>query len=149
GPDQLVGTKLRKAIEHGIAPILCIGEGLEVRQAGSHVRHCVDQLTAALAGVPVEQARSVVVAYEPVWAIGTGEVATPEDAQEVCAAVRGALADLYPGELADTARVLYGGSVKAANIAALMEQPDVDGALVGGASLVAEEFTALCRLGAG
>ena len=147
--DEVVGTKLRKAIEHGIAPILCIGEGLEVRQAGGHVQHCVDQLTAALADVPVEQARTVVVAYEPVWAIGTGEVATPEDAQEVCAAVRSALAELYPGELADTARVLYGGSVKAGNVAALMEQPDVDGALVGGASLDAEEFTALCRLGKG
>src|SRR5687768_13350003 len=76
--DEVVGTKLRKAIEHGIAPILCIGEGLDVRQAGGQVQHCVDQLTAALDGVPVEQARTVVVAYEPVWAIGTGEVATPE-----------------------------------------------------------------------
>lgn len=146
--DELVGAKLRKAIGHGIAPILCIGEGLEVRQAGGHVDHCVAQLRAALEGVPVEQARTVVVAYEPVWAIGTGEVATPEDAQEVCAAVRSTLDELYPGELADGARVLYGGSVKSANVEALMAQPDVDGALVGGASLDAEEFTALCRLAA-
>jgi len=146
--DEVVGTKLRKAIEHGIAPILCIGEGLDVRQAGEHVPHCVAQLRAALEGVPVEQARSVVVAYEPVWAIGTGEVATPEDAQEVCAAVRSTLAELYPGELADGSRVLYGGSVKSANVEALMAQPDVDGALVGGASLDAEEFAALCRLAA-
>ena len=147
--DEVVGAKLRKALEHGIVPILCIGEGLEVRQAGGHVEHCVAQLRAALEGVPLEQARTVVVAYEPVWAIGTGEVATPEDAQEVCAAVRTTLHELYPGELADGARVLYGGSVKAANVEALMAQPDVDGALVGGASLDAEEFSALCKLAAG
>jgi triosephosphate isomerase len=147
--DEVVGAKLRKAIEHGLAPILCIGEGLDVRQAGGQVEHCVAQLRAALEDVPVEQARTVVVAYEPVWAIGTGEVATPEDAQEVCAAVRATLDELYPGELADGARVLYGGSVKAANVEVLMAQPDLDGALVGGASLDAEEFSALCRLSAG
>ena len=104
--------------------------------------------TARWPAIPADKARTVVVAYEPVWAIGTGEVATPEDAQEVCAAIRGRLADLYSGasvELADHVRVLYGGSVKAANIAGIMAQPDVDGALVGGASLDAGEFAAICQ----
>jgi triosephosphate isomerase len=147
--DEVVNAKVRKAFEHGITPILCVGEGLEVRQRGGQIDHSVAQVTAALQGVTPEQARSIVIAYEPVWAIGTGEVATPEDAQEVCGEVRLTLAQLYPGELADGVRVLYGGSVKAGNVAALMEQPDVDGALVGGASLDATEFAALCRLGLG
>ncbi|MFP5219657.1 MAG: triose-phosphate isomerase [Actinomycetes bacterium] len=143
--DDLVRGKVLAAGRHGLLPILCVGEGLEVRQAGVHVQHCVDQLTAALRDVPVEVVRSLVVAYEPVWAIGTGEVATPEDAQEVCAALRGRLAELHPGELADGVRVLYGGSVKSSNVAGIMAQPDVDGALVGGASLDAEEFAAIVR----
>jgi triosephosphate isomerase len=98
--------------------------------------------------VPAEVAATIVLAYEPVWAIGTGEVATPEDAQEVCSALRARLAELYPGDLADGVRVLYGGSVKAANVAGIMEQPDVDGALVGGASLDAAEFAGICRFDA-
>ena len=145
--DQVVATKLQAALRHGLVPILCVGEALAVRQAQTHVAHVVGQVTAALRGVPPEAARGVVLAYEPVWAIGTGEVATPQDAQQVCAAVRARLGELYPGELADGVRVLYGGSVKAANVAALMEQPDIDGALVGGASLDAAEFASLCRLG--
>ncbi len=145
--DAVVADKLRAAIRYALAPILCVGEGLEVRQAGAHVAHVVAQVTAALEGLPAEAVRGLVLAYEPVWAIGTGEVATPDDAQEVCAAVRLRLRELYPGALADAVRVLYGGSVKAANVAALMEQPDVDGALVGGASLDAGEFATLCRLG--
>ncbi len=147
--DAVVGAKVRKAFEHGITPILCVGEGLDVRRLNGQVDHCVQQVRAALEGVPAESAAGIVVAYEPVWAIGTGEVATPEDAQEVCAEVRATLASLYPGELADGVRVLYGGSVKSSNVAALMAQPDVDGALVGGASLDAEEFATLCRLAAG
>jgi triosephosphate isomerase (TIM) len=103
------------------------------------------QLGAALEGVPAEQARSIVVAYEPVWAIGTGEVATPADAQEVCAALRTRLAELYSGDTADGIRILYGGSVKAGNVAALMAEADVDGALVGGASIDVEEFASICR----
>jgi triosephosphate isomerase len=95
--------------------------------------------------VPAEAARSIVIAYEPVWAIGTGEVATPEDAQEVCAAIRTQLAELYSGDLADGVRVLYGGSVKAGNVAAIMAQPDIDGALVGGASIDADEFVGIVR----
>ena len=103
------------------------------------------QVEAGLEGLPVEQARSVVVAYEPIWAIGTGEVATPEDAQEVCAAIRTKLAELYSGDVADGIRVLYGGSVKSSNVAAIMAKEDVDGALVGGASIDAAEFAAICR----
>ena len=143
--DDVVRSKLLAAGRHGLVPILCVGEGLEVRRAGGHVQHCVDQLTAALESVPVDVVRTLVVAYEPVWAIGTGEVATPEDAQEVCAALRARLAELHPGELADGVRVLYGGSVKPGNVAAIMEQPDVDGALVGGASLDAGDFAGIVR----
>ena len=147
--DEVVNAKVRKAFEHGLTPILCVGEGLDVRQLNGQIDHSVAQVTAALQGVTPEQARSIVIAYEPVWAIGTGEVATPQDAQEVCGEVRLTLGQLYAGELADGVRVLYGGSVKAGNVAALMEQPDVDGALVGGASLDASEFASLCRLGSG
>ena len=143
--DALVAAKVKAAFRHGLTPILCIGEGLDVRRDGDHVPFTLAQLDAALADVMAEQAKDVVIAYEPVWAIGTGEVATPEDAQEVCSAIRGRLAELYSSELAAGVRVLYGGSVKAANIAPIMEQADVDGALVGGASLEAEEFSSICR----
>ncbi len=143
--DDVVRSKVLAAGRHGLVPILCVGEGLEVRQAGGHVQHCVDQLTAALDGVPVDVARTLVVAYEPVWAIGTGEVATPEDAQEVCAALRRRLAERYGDDIARRVRVLYGGSVKADNIGGIMAQRDVDGALVGGASLDVDEFVRICR----
>ncbi len=143
--DEAVNTKVQAALRHGLAPIVCVGEGLDVRREGGHVPHCLAQLDGAFAGVPADKARTVVVAYEPVWAIGTGEVATPEDAQEVCAAIRTRLAELYTGDLADHVRVLYGGSVKASNIAGIMAQPDVDGALVGGASLDAGEFAVICQ----
>ena len=145
--DEVVAAKVRAALRYGIAPILCVGEGLEIRKAAAHVPHVVGQLRAALDGLSAEDLARAVLAYEPVWAIGTGEVATPQDAQEVCAAIRSTLRELYPGDFADSVRVLYGGSVKAANVAALLEQPDVDGALVGGASLDAGEFASLCRLG--
>ena len=147
--DEVCARKVRKAFEHGLTPILCVGEGEGVRELNGQIDHCVDQVSAALQGVPEEQARSIVVAYEPVWAIGTGRTATPDDAQEVCGEVRLTLRELYSAELADAVRVLYGGSVKSSNVEALMQQPDVDGALVGGASLDAEEFAALCRLAAG
>lgn len=143
--DEVVGAKLQAAYKHGLTPIFCVGEGLEVRQAGGHVEHVLAQVEACLKGITPEQATSLVVAYEPVWAIGTGEVATPQDAQEVCAAIRTKLAELYSGDTADGIRVLYGGSVKAANVAAIMAEEDVDGALVGGASIVAEEFASICR----
>jgi triosephosphate isomerase len=143
--DEVVNAKVRAAFANELTPILCIGERLEIRREGRHVPHVLAQLDGGLAGVPAEQARSVVVAYEPVWAIGTGEVATPEDAQEVCAAIRTRLAELYSGGLADGVRILYGGSVKGSNAAGIMAQPDVDGALVGGASLDADGFVRICR----
>ena len=143
--DEVVAAKAAAAYRHGIVPIVCVGEGLEVRQAGTHVEHVVAQVRGSLAGLTDEQLKTVVVAYEPVWAIGTGEVATPEDAQEVCAAVRETLAEMTSQEIADGIRVLYGGSVKSGNVAAIMAGDDVDGALVGGASLEAEEFAAICR----
>ncbi len=143
--DEVVGAKLAAAYRHDLTPIFCVGEGLEVRQAGNHVEHVLAQVEAGLAGITPEQARSVVVAYEPVWAIGTGEVATPQDAQEVCAAIRTRLAELYSGDTADGIRILYGGSVKAGNVAAIMAEQDVDGALVGGASIDPAEFASICR----
>jgi triosephosphate isomerase len=146
GEDEAVcNAKVQAALKHGVTPILCIGEGLDVRKAGHQVAHTLAQLDGGLAGVTAAQAATVVIAYEPVWAIGTGEVATPEDAQEVCGAIRGRLAELYDQETADAVRIQYGGSVKAGNVAAIMSQPDVDGALVGGASLDAEEFVKIVR----
>jgi triosephosphate isomerase len=143
--DALVNAKARAALGADLTPIICVGEGLEVRRAGEHVAHVLAQLDGALEKIPAEQVRRSVIAYEPVWAIGTGEVATPQDAQEVCAAVRTRLAELYDGGPADQVRILYGGSVKSGNIAQLMAQSDVDGALVGGASLDPGEFVKICR----
>jgi triosephosphate isomerase len=143
--DAVVNAKARAALRHGIVPIVCVGEALEVRQAGEHVPHVVSQLDGSLDGLTVEQVATSVVAYEPVWAIGTGEVATPEDAQEVCAAIRARIGQTWGDDTAETVRVLYGGSVKGDNAAGIMAQPDVDGALVGGASLQAEEFVRIVR----
>ncbi|SDX43071.1 triosephosphate isomerase [Geodermatophilus africanus] len=152
--DAVVAGKVQAALRHGLVPILCVGEGLEVRRAGEHVAHCTTQLDAALEGLTAEQLTApgegtgIVIAYEPVWAIGTGEVATPEDAQEVCGALRSRLAERFGGETAGIVRILYGGSVKAANTAGILAGPDVDGALVGGASLDADEFAQICRTAA-
>jgi triosephosphate isomerase len=143
--DSEVNAKLQAAVRHGLVPILCVGEPLHVREPREHVAYVLAQIEACLEGIPAEQVRTIVVAYEPVWAIGTGEVATPQDAQEVCAAIRTKLAELYSGDLADGVRVLYGGSVKANNIASIMAQEDVDGALVGGASIDPAEFASICR----
>ncbi|MCO1577530.1 MULTISPECIES: triose-phosphate isomerase [unclassified Crossiella] len=147
--DELVNKKVRAALKHGISPIFCIGEKLEIREAGTHVEYTTDQLIAGLKGLKAEQVQQVVVAYEPVWAIGTGRVASAADAQEVCGAIRAKLAEKYGPEVAGAVRVLYGGSVKSGNIAELIKQEDIDGALVGGASLDAEEFAKLCALAAG
>ena len=151
--DAVVAAKAQAAVRHGIVPIVCVGEGLEIRQAGTHVDHCTGQLDASLDGLTAEQlagdAGGVVIAYEPVWAIGTGEVATPEDAQEVCGALRTRLAERFGPETAATVRILYGGSVKAASTAGILAGPDVDGALVGGASLDADEFAQICQNAAG
>jgi triosephosphate isomerase len=143
--DALVNAKLKAALRSGITPILCVGESLEVRQAGNQIPHTLAQVDGGLAGVPADQVAALVVAYEPVWAIGTGEVATPEDAQEVCAAIRVRVSAVHGDAVAAGTRILYGGSVKADNMAAIMAQPDIDGALVGGASLDAREFATICR----
>ena len=143
--DAVVNAKTQRALAAEITPIVCVGEGLEVRQAGEHVAHTIAQVDGALQGLTAEQVAGIVVAYEPVWAIGTGEVATPDDAQEVCSAIRSRVAATVSAEAAGSLRILYGGSVKAANIAAIMAKSDVDGALVGGASLQAEEFAAIAR----
>lgn len=143
--DEVCNAKVKAAYRNGITPILCVGEGLDVRKAGNQVAHTLAQVDGGLKDLPADQVESIVIAYEPVWAIGTGEVATPEDAQEVCGAIRGRLAELYSQELADKVRIQYGGSVKAGNIAAIMAQPDVDGALIGGAALDVDEFVKIVR----
>ncbi len=143
--DALVSAKARAALRAGVTPLICVGEPLEVRQAGGHLAHVLAQTDGSLAGIAAEQVAGLVIAYEPVWAIGTGEVATPEDAQEVCAAIRERVSAVHGSGVAADVRILYGGSVKASNIAAIMAQPDVDGVLVGGASLDAGEFARICR----
>jgi triosephosphate isomerase len=147
--DALVAAKAVAAFRHGIRPIVCIGEHLEVREAGNHVEHCVIQLRASLDGLSSDQIGNAVIAYEPVWAIGTGRVASAADAQEVCKAVRDELGKLASPELAAGVRVLYGGSVNAKNIGEIVAQEDVDGALVGGASLDGEQFATLSAIAAG
>ncbi|MEU7819559.1 triose-phosphate isomerase [Catellatospora sp. NPDC049133] len=145
--DALVNAKVKAALANEITPILCVGEGLDIREKGEHVEYTLAQLDGGLAGLTPAEVEKVVVAYEPVWAIGTGKTATPEDAQEVIGAIRAQLAKTQGESTAQAVRVLYGGSVKAGNVAAIMAQPDIDGALVGGASLDADEFTRLVRLG--
>jgi len=147
--DALVAAKAAAALKHGLTPIVCIGEGLEIREAGDHVAYNVNQLKGSLAGLSAEQIGAIVVAYEPVWAIGTGRVASAADAQEVCAAIRAELAELASAAVADTVRVLYGGSVNAKNVGEIVGQTDVDGALVGGASLDGEQFAILSAIAAG
>ena len=143
--DEVVNAKAHKALAAGMTPIVCVGEGLDIRQAGDQVAYTLAQVDGSLAGFTAEQVAGLVIAYEPVWAIGTGEVATPDDAQEVCAAIRERIRGVHGDAAADGVRVLYGGSVKAANVAGIMEKADVDGALVGGASLQVDEFGGICR----
>jgi triosephosphate isomerase len=143
--DSTVNAKAHKGIVGGLVPIVCVGEDHEVRQEDRHLEHVVAQVDGSLAGLTSEQVGALVVAYEPVWAIGTGEVATPEDAQQVCGAIRARVAQEWSQQAAESLRILYGGSVKAVNVAGIMAQPDVDGCLVGGASLQADEFGGICR----
>ncbi|QNG18891.1 triose-phosphate isomerase [Rhodococcus triatomae] len=147
--DAVVSAKTKAALKHGLTPIVCIGEGLEIREAGDQVSYCVDQLRGSLAGLSADDLAKIVVAYEPVWAIGTGKVASADDAQEVCAAVRAELAELASPEAAASVRILYGGSVNAKNVGEIVGRTDVDGALVGGASLKADEFATLSAIAAG
>ena len=140
--DEMVNQKVKKALETGIVPILCCGETLEQREAGITIEWVRIQIKCALAGVSAEDAKKVVVAYEPIWAIGTGKTATSAQAQEVCHAIRTVLAELYGKEVADEIRIQYGGSVNSKNAAELFAMEDIDGGLVGGASLK-EEFVSI------
>ena len=143
--DEIVNAKVEAALRSGLTPILCLGEGLEMRQSGKHVAHCTGQLDRSMKGISSEAVAAMVIAYEPVWAIGTGEVATPADAEEMTSAIRSRISELHDAETAASVRILYGGSVKPDNVAPIMAQPDVDGALVGGASLDAGQFAQICR----
>ncbi|MDI9931002.1 triose-phosphate isomerase [Rhodococcus sp. IEGM 1354] len=147
--DALVLAKTKAALKNGLTPIVCIGEGLNIREAGEHVAYNVAQLRGSLEGLSADDIAKVVIAYEPVWAIGTGRVASASDAQEVCGAIREELKELASAEVAAGVRVLYGGSVNAKNVGEIVGQPDVDGALVGGASLKADEFATLSAIAAG
>jgi triosephosphate isomerase (TIM) len=143
--DALVNSKVRAVLQSDMTPLLCVGEPLEVRHAGAHLEYTLSQLDGGLAGLSAQQLGGLVIAYEPVWAIGTGEVATPQDAQEVCRALRDRISAVHGDAAGTSVRILYGGSVKADSMPAIMAEPDVDGALVGGASLDAGEFVKICR----
>jgi triosephosphate isomerase (TIM) len=143
--DALINAKVRAILQAEMTALLCVGEPLEVRHGGTQLEYTLAQLDGGLAGLTAEQVASLVIAYEPVWAIGTGEVATPGDAEEVCAAIRARISAVHGDVVAGSMRILYGGSVKADTMPAIMAEPDVDGALVGGASLDASEFVRICR----
>ena len=143
--DEWVANKVVAIQQHGMTPIMCVGETLIEREAGGTEDKVLGQVRAALAGRKADKVATMVIAYEPIWAIGTGRTATADDAQAVCASIRACLAELYDAATADRVRIQYGGSVKAANIAELMRQPDIDGALVGGASLDPDEFARIVQ----
>jgi len=145
--DEMVNKKVAAIQQYGMTPIMCVGETLAEREAGATESKVLGQVQAGLAGRKAEQVATLVIAYEPIWAIGTGRTATADDAQQVCAAIRAQIADTFGAEAAGSLRIQYGGSVKAGTVAELMAQPDVDGALVGGASLDADEFARICKLG--
>jgi triosephosphate isomerase len=143
--DGLINRKIKAALANGLTPIFCVGEELPIRESGAHVSHVIRQLRAGLEGFTKPELKKVVIAYEPVWAIGTGKTATPEDAQEVCAAIREEIEQIGSSEIAGAMRILYGGSVKSANVVEIMKQDDVDGALIGGASLDPEELAKIVK----
>lgn len=143
--DALINRKIKAALANEIIPIFCVGEELAIRESGAHVSHVIRQVRAGLEGFTKPELKKIVVAYEPVWAIGTGKVATPEDAQEVCAAIREEIENIGSAEIASNMRILYGGSVKSSNIAEIMKKSDVDGALIGGASLDPEELAKIVK----
>lgn len=147
--DALVAAKAKITLDKGMSPIVCVGEPLEIREAGTHVDYVVEQTRNSLDGLSAEDLGNTVIAYEPVWAIGTGKVASAADAQEVCQAIRGLIAELASDEVAAGIRILYGGSVKAETVAEIVGQADVDGGLVGGASLDGEAFAKLAANAAG
>ena len=139
-----VNKKMQKCYEYGLTPIMCCGESLEIREAGTYMDWIKEQVTTGFAGISKENAAKTVVAYEPIWAIGTGKTASTEQAEEVCKAIRGILAALYDTDTAEAIRIQYGGSVNAGNAAELFGQPDIDGGLVGGASLKPDFGKVVC-----
>jgi triosephosphate isomerase len=143
--NALVNAKIKAALAVSVTPILCVGEPVEERKAGTQVQYVLGQLKGSLAKIPDEAVAAMVIAYEPIWAIGTGEVATPDDAQQMSAAIREYVSGAAGGEAGAGVRILYGGSVKSDNVAPIMAGQDVDGALVGGASIDAGQFAAICR----
>ena len=143
--SSLLNRKIKAVLANEMLPIFCVGESLEVRESGHQIEHVLNQIREGLKGFHKPELKKIIIAYEPVWAIGTGRTATPQDAQEVCAAIRGELVSIGSDEIAQNALILYGGSVKSANIVDIMREADVDGALVGGASLDPEEFARICK----
>ena len=143
--DVLINRKIKAAFANELIPIFCVGEELAVREAGTHVSYVMRQIRAGLANLTKPELKKIVIAYEPIWAIGTGKTATAEDAQEVCSAIRSEIEEIGSAEIAAATRILYGGSVKSANIAEIMQQSDVDGALIGGASLDPEELARIAQ----
>ena len=143
--DALINRKIKAALANEIIPIFCVGEELAIRESGAHVSHVIRQVRAGLEGFTKPELKKIVIAYEPVWAIGTGKVATPEDAQEVCSAIRDEIENIGSAEIASNMRILYGGSVKSSNISEIMKKSDVDGALIGGASLDPEELAKIVK----
>ncbi|MFZ9840311.1 MAG: triose-phosphate isomerase [Candidatus Nanopelagicales bacterium] len=143
--SEMVSAKAKSALKHKLIPIVCVGEGIEQRKNREHIRFTLEQLENSLLGLSKSEINDLVIAYEPVWAIGTGEVATPDDAEEMSVAIRTWLADNYGDAVAGKVRILYGGSVKSGTAPGLMAMPNVDGLLVGGASIDPDEFVAICR----
>jgi triosephosphate isomerase (TIM) len=145
--DEDVSKKVLAVQRHAMTPIVCVGETLDEREAGETEAKVIGQIRSALGGLPADKIAALVVAYEPIWAIGTGRTATSDDAQQVCAAIRNCVSEIAGGDAAAEVRIQYGGSVKSSNIAELIREPDIDGALVGGASLDPDEFARICKLG--
>ena len=143
--DETVNLKTKKALEKGLIPIVCVGESLEQREAGITMDIISIQIKKAFAGIDAEDAKKVVIAYEPIWAIGTGETATAQQAEEVCAGIRKVLADLYCPNCAKEFTIQYGGSMKPSNAKELMAKPNIDGGLIGGASLVSADFAGITK----
>ena len=143
--DGVINKKIKATLAHEMTPIFCVGEELSVRESGTHVSHVIRQMRAGLANLSKPELKKIVIAYEPIWAIGTGKTATPQDAQEVCSAIRNEMEEIGSREIAQDTRILYGGSVKSANIAEIMKEADVDGALIGGASIDPEELAKIVK----
>ena len=141
--DKTCNLKLKALLEAGITPILCVGESLEIREGKGEQTFVASQLVGDLEGIPAGCLSNIVIAYEPIWAIGTGKTATPDQAEEMCAFIRGVIGGMYSNEVADEMLILYGGSMKPSNAADLLAKPDINGGLIGGASLKVEDFSAI------